>query len=85
MGVPDALTPEMLNWWHKWESPRAHGRGLWSMIKHRLFGSRLYTYCMRLGARCAQCAASTAPSAKKHGHLKPRPIKVRNRFYQIIG
>ena len=24
--VPDALAPRVLNWWHKWESPQAHGR-----------------------------------------------------------
>ena len=72
--VPDALAPRVLNWWHKWESRHAHGRRLWSMIKHRLFGSRLYTHCMRVAARCAQCAVSTPPSAKKRGHLKPHPI-----------
>ena len=44
------------------------------MIKHRLFGSRLYTHCMTIGAGCAQCAVSTPPSAKKHGHGKPYPI-----------
>ena len=44
------------------------------MIKHRLFGSRFYTHCMRVAARCAQCAVSTPPSAKKHGHQKPHPI-----------
>ena len=75
--VPDALAPRVLNWWHKWESPHAHGRRLWSMIKHRLFGSRLYTHCMKVAAGCAQCAVSTPPSAKKHGHLRPHPIPER--------
>ena len=75
--VPDALAPRVLNWWHKWECSHAHGRRLWSMIKHRLFGSRLYTHCMRVAAGCAQCAVSTPPSAKKHGHLKPHPIPKR--------
>ena len=46
--VRDALAPRVLNWWRKWESPDAHGRRLWSMIKHRLFGSTLYTHCMRI-------------------------------------
>ena len=54
--VPDALAPRVLNWWHKWESPHAHGSRLWSMIKHRLFVSRLYTHCMRVAAGCAQWA-----------------------------
>ena len=62
--VPDALAPRVLNWWHKWESPHAHGRRLWSMIKHRLFGSRLYTHCMKVAAGCAQCAVATPPSAR---------------------
>ena len=75
--VPDALAPRVSNWWHKWESPHAHGRRLWSMIKHRFFGSRLYTHCMRVAAGCAQCAVSTPLSAKKHGHLKPHPIPER--------
>ena len=75
--VPDALAPRVLNWWHKWESPHAHGRRLWSMIKHRLFGSRLYTHCMKVAAGCAQCAVSTPPSAKKHGRLRPHPIPER--------
>ena len=26
--VPDALGPRVLNWWHEWESPYAHGRRL---------------------------------------------------------
>ena len=39
--VPDALAPRVLNWSHKWESLHAHGQRLWSMVKHRLFGSRL--------------------------------------------
>ena len=47
------------------------------MIKHRLFGARLYTHCMRVAAGCAQCAVSTPPSAKGHYHLKPHPIPVR--------
>ena len=75
--VPDALAPRVLNWWHKRESPHAHGRRLWSMMKHRLFGSRLYTHCMKVAAGCAQCAVSTPPSAKKHGHLRPHPIPER--------
>ena len=50
---------------------------VWSMIKHRLFGSRLYTHCMKVAAGCAQCAVSTPPSAKKHGHLRPHPIPER--------
>ena len=74
--VRDALAPRVLNWWHKWESPQADGRRLWPMIKHRLFGSRLYTHCMRVAAGCANCAVSTPPSARKHGHLKPHPIPV---------
>ena len=49
-------------------------RILWSMINHRLFASRLYTHCMKVAAGCAQCAVSTPPSAKKHGHLKPHPV-----------
>ena len=69
--VPNAVAPRVLNWWHKSESPLAHGRRLWSMIKHRLFGSRLYTHCMKVAAGCAQCAVSMPPRAKKHGHLKP--------------
>ena len=44
------------------------------MIKHRFFGSRLYTHCMRVAARCAQYAVSTPLSAKKHGRLKPHRI-----------
>ena len=72
--VPDALAPRVLNWWHEWESPHAHGRRLWSMIKHRSFGSGLYTHCMRVAGGCAQCAVSTPLSAKKHRHLKPHPI-----------
>ena len=47
------------------------------MIKRRLFGSRLYTHCMRVAAGCAQCAVSRLPSAKKHGHSKPHPIPER--------
>ena len=72
--APDGLSPRVLNWWHKWESPHAHGRRLWSMIKHRLFGSSLCTHCMRVAAGCAQCAVSTPLSAEKHDHLKPHPI-----------
>ena len=75
--VSDALAPRMLNWWHKWESPHAHGRRLLSMIKHRSFGSRPHTHCMRVAARGAQFAVSTAPSARKHGHVKPHPIPER--------
>ena len=60
------------------------------MIKHRLFGSRLYTHGMRVAAGCAQCAISTPRSAKKHGHLKPHPIPERlfNRvttFFFYVG
>ena len=40
-------------------------------------GSRLYTHCMKVAAGCAQCAVSTPPSAKKHGHLRPHPIPER--------
>ena len=29
---------------------------------------------MKVAAGCAQCAVSTPPSAKKHGHLRPHPI-----------
>ena len=47
------------------------------MIKHRLFGSRLYTHCTRLAAGCAQCAVSTPPSAKKHRHPEAHPIRKR--------
>ena len=47
------------------------------LLKHRLFGSRLYTHCMKVAAGCAQCAVSTPPSAKKHGHLRPHPIPER--------
>ena len=56
--VPDALAPSSVKLVAHMGNPpliqHAHGRRLWSMIKHRLFGSRLYTYCMRLAARCAQ-------------------------------
>ena len=51
--VPDALAPRVLNWWRKWESAHAHGRRLWSMSRHRLSGSELYTHCMRVAAGCA--------------------------------
>ena len=63
--VPDALAPRVLNWWHKWESPHAHGRRLWSMIKHRLFGSRLYTHCMKVAAGCATNVLSRRPPARR--------------------
>ena len=46
--VPESLAPRVLNWWHKWETSHAHGRRLWSMLKHRLFGSRLYTHCLQI-------------------------------------
>ena len=72
--VPDALAPRVLNCSHKWESPHAHGRRLWSMIKHRLFGSRPYIRCVRVGAGCTRCAFSMPPSAKKYGDLKQHPI-----------
>ena len=75
--VSDALAPRVLNWWHKWESHHTHGCRLWSVIKHRLSGSRLYTYCMRVGAACSQCAVSTPASAQKHGEIKPHPISER--------
>ena len=82
--VSDALAPRVLNWWHKWESLDAHGRRLSSMIKHRLCGWRLYTHCMRVAARCAQCAVSTAPSARKQGHLQPHSIPERL-FNRVTG
>ena len=63
--VPDALAPRVLNWWHKWESPHAHGRRLWSMIKHRLFGSRLYTHCMKVAAGCAPMCCLDAPQREE--------------------
>ena len=47
------------------------------MIKHRLFGARLYTHCMRVAAECTQCAVSTPPGTKKHRHLKPCSIRER--------
>ena len=75
--VPDAVAPECQTGGTNGSPPRAHGRRLWSMIKHRLFGSWLYTHCKRVGAGCGQCAVSTPPSAKKHGHLKPHPIPER--------
>ena len=61
--VPDALAPRVLDWWHKWDSISAHGRRLWSMIKHRLFGSKLEIHCMRVAAGCAQCALSMPKAA----------------------
>ena len=47
------------------------------MIKHKLFGSRVYIHCMRVAAGCAECSVSTPSSAKEHGHLKPHPIPQR--------
>ena len=78
------LPPPVLNQWHKWESHHVHSRMLWSMIKLRLFRSRLYTHCTRVAAGCTQCAVSTPPSARKHGHLKPHPILERL-FNRVTG
>ena len=69
--MPDALATRVFNWWQKRESPHSHGRRLWSMIKHKLFGSRPYSHCMKVAAGCAQCAVAVPPSSKKHGHLRP--------------
>ena len=85
--VSKAPAPRVLDWWHKWDSPHAHGRRLWLMIKHRSFGPRLYTHCMRVAARCAQGAVSTPPIAKKHGHLKPQRLfnRVGSDFFYLGG
>ena len=63
--------PRVVTWWHKWESCYAHGGTLWWLIKHNLFGSRFYTYCMRQAAGCAQCAVSMPASARKERQSEP--------------
>ena len=48
-------SPRVLNWWHKWESPHAHGRRLWSMIKHRCLAHAIYSLHESSRRMCPMC------------------------------
>ena len=75
--VPDRLASTIVNWWHKWETYHSHGAKLWKSIKHRLFGARLYTHCMKVASSCAQCAVAVPATAKPKGYMRPHPVPVR--------
>ena len=62
--VPDRLASRVVNWWHKWETPRSHGAKLWKSIKHPLLGAPLHTHFMKVASSCAQCAA-VVPATKE--------------------
>ena len=75
--VPDRLASRVVNWWHKWGTPQSHGAKLWKSIKHRLFGARLHTHCMKVASSCAQCAVAVPATAKPKGYLRPHPVPER--------
>ena len=72
--MPDRLASRVVHCWHKWETPHSHGAKLWKLIKHRLFGARLHTHCMKVASSCAQCAVAVPATAKPKGYLRPHPV-----------
>ena len=75
--VPDRLASRVVNWWHKWETPHSHGAKLWKSIKHRLFGARLHTHCMKVPSSCAQCAVAVPATTRPKGYLRPHRVPER--------
>ena len=71
--APDRPASRVVNWWHKCETPQSHGAKVWKSIKHRLFGARMHTHCMKVASSCAQCAVAVPATAKPKGYLRPHP------------
>ena len=77
--MPDRLASRVVNWWHNWETAHSHGAKLTKSIKHRLFGARLHTHCMKVTSSCAQCAVAVPATAEPKSLISSTSVNWRDR------